>query len=169
MRRLLFLLILSLAVPAPAQEAPDPFQANKDLVRRYIDDILTGNRVEKLEEYVAPDFVDHTPGADAGETGPGVIRGSQTRIRALFPTVEYRLEDLVAEGDKVVARYVVRAATKDALRVEITGMTIYRIADGKIRETWIINDQVELYRQLGFTFQPPAPAPPASDQPAGRR
>lgn len=181
LRRLSLLLILSLAVPAlaGAQEAPDPFQANKALVRRYIEDILSGNRVEKLEEYLTPDFIDHTPGAETGEFGPDVIRGAQKRIRALFPTVEYRIEDLLAEGDKVVARYTVLAATKEVAgapsqRVEITGMTIYRIVGGKIRETWIINDQVELYRQLGFTLQPPesktpAPASPASDQPAGRR
>lgn len=176
LRRLILLMILFLVAPAlaAAQEVADPFQANKALVRRYIEDILSGNRMEKLEEYLAPDFIDHTPGADAGETGPGVVRGSQERIRALFATVDYRIEDLVAEEDKVVARYTVRAATKEALRVEITGMTIYRIAGGKIRETWIINDQVELYRQLGFTIQPPenppaAPTPPASDQPAGRR
>lgn len=182
LRKLFLLLILSLVAPAlaGAQEAPDPFQANKALVRRYIEDILSGNRVEKLEEYLTPDFADHTPGGETGESGPGVVREAQKRIRAIFPTVEYRIEDLVAEGDKVVARYTVRAATKEvegtpSQQVEITGMTIYRVVNGKIRETWIINDQVELYRQLGFTLQPPeskppAPAaPPASDQPAGSR
>lgn len=185
LRRLFFLLILSLAPAlagaAEAQEtAPDPLAGNKALVRRYIEEILSANRVEKLEEFLTPDFIDHTPGAETGELGPDVVREAQKRIRTIFPTVEYRVEDLVAEGDKVVARYIVRAATKEAegtspQRVEITGMTIYRVVNGKIRETWIINDQVELYRQLGFTLQPPenktpAPAaPPASDQPAGRR
>ena len=159
MRRLAALLLLW-TTAASAQPAPDPFQANKALVRRYIEEILSANRMEKLDEMLGPDFTDSTPGAPGRETGPDVIRAAQGRIRALFPTVQYQVDDLVAEGDKVVARYTVRAATREeegipSQKVEITGMTLFRIADGRIREVWIINDQMELYRQLGFTIQPP--------------
>jgi predicted ester cyclase len=161
---LLFLLAAAAAAqPAqPPQQtpAPDPLQANKALVRRYIEEILSANRMEKLDELLGPDFTDSTPGALGSETGPNIIRAAQGRIRALFPTVQYQVDDLVAEGDKVVARYTVKAATKEeegipSQKVEITGMTLFRIAGGKIREVWIINDQMELYRQLGFTIQPP--------------
>lgn len=153
--------------PQPPQEVagPDPLQANKDLVRRYIEEVLSANRMEKLDEMLGPDFTDSTPGALGSETGPDIIRAAQGRIRALFPTVEYQINDMVAEGDKVVARYTVRAATREeegvsSQKVEITGMTLFRIADGKIREVWIINDQMELYRQLGFTIQPPEGSKP---------
>lgn len=157
----LLLLATSAAAQVPQQApAPDPLQANKTLVRRYIDEVLSANRMEKLDEMLGPDFSDSTPGALGSETGPNIIREAQGRIRALFPTVQYQIEDLVAEGDKVFARYTVQAATKEeegvpSQKVEITGMTLFRIADGRIREVWIINDQVELYRQLGFTIQPP--------------
>jgi predicted ester cyclase len=173
--RLPALLLLSLLAPAalaqPAAPPPDPLQANKALVRRYIEEVLSANRLDKLEELLASDFTDSTPGALTSETGPNVIRAAQGRIRALFPTVEYRIDDLIAEGDKVVARYTVKAATKEeegspSQKVEITGMTVFRIADGKIREVWIINDQMELYRQLGFTIQPPES--PAADRPASQ-
>lgn len=156
-----FLFLLAApAVAQPPQPAPDPLQANKALVRRYVEEVLSANRMEKLDEMLGPDFTDSTPGALGSETGPDVIRAAQGRIRALFPTVQYQVEDLVAEGDKVVARYTVRAATKEeegipSQKVEIMGMTLFRIADGRIREVWIINDQMELYRQLGFTIQPP--------------
>jgi len=156
------LLVALLAIPAAAQPvpAPDPLQANKTLVRRYIDEVLTANKMDKLDEMLGLDFTDSTPGALGADTGPNIIRGAQARIRALFPTVQYQIDDLVAEGDKVVARYTVRAATKEeegipSQKVEITGMTLFRIAEGRIREVWIINDQMELYRQLGFTIQPP--------------
>ncbi|MFL6202114.1 MAG: ester cyclase [Thermoanaerobaculia bacterium] len=154
------LLLGTSAVAQPPQPAPDPLQANKTLVRRYIEEVLSANRMEKLDEMLGPDFTDSTPGAHGTETGPDIIRAAQGRIRALFPTVQYQVEDLVAEGDKVVARYTVRAATKEeegvpSQKVEITGMTLFRIGDGRIREVWIINDQMELYRQLGFTIQPP--------------
>ena len=158
----LALILVLLALPAAAQPvpAPDPLQANKALVRRYIEEVLSANRLEKLDEMLGPDFKDSTPGALGSETGPNIIREAQGRIRSLFPTVQYQVDDLVAEGDKVVARYTVRAATKEeegipSQKVEISGMTLFRIADGKIREVWIINDQMELYRQLGFTIQPP--------------
>jgi predicted ester cyclase len=166
------------APPAAAADAADAgaaaaLQANKALVRRYIDDVLTANKQEELEQLLSPDFVDSTPSAEPGATGPEVIRAAQERIHAVFPKVRYQIEDLIAEGDKVVARYTVRASTREpeggrATPVEITGMTIFRIADGKIREAWIINDQVELYRQLGFTIQPPSsstPNPPANPSP----
>src|SRR5215212_3337279 len=162
MRKILQVLLLLVATTATAQPAPapDPLQANKALVRRYIEEILSANKMEKLDEMLGADFTDSTPGALGSETGPDIIRAAQGRIRALFPTVQYQIDGLVAEGDKVAARYTVRAATKEeeelpSQKVEITGMTFFRIADGKIREVWIINDQMELYRQLGFTIQPP--------------
>lgn len=165
MKRLFAALLLLLPAAAFAQPAPDSLQANKDLVRRYVEEVLSANRLEKLDEMLGPDFMDSTPGAKVKETGPDIIRAAQARIRAVFPTVEYRIEDLVAEGDKVLARYTVKASTREeegtpAQKVEIAGMTLFRIADGKIREVWILNDQVELYRQLGFTIQPPDSSKP---------
>lgn len=172
LRRFAVLLLVSVAASAQAP-APDPVSAsiasNKDLVKRYISEVLSANKMDKLDEMLAPDFVDNTPGLATGDAGPAVIRKAQERIRAIFPTVEYVVDDLIGEGDKVVARYTVKAATKEeegvpAQKVSITGMTIFRVSGGRIKETWIINDQVELYRQLGFTIQPPEQAqsgPPA--------
>lgn len=170
LRRLAVPLLLLVSVAASAQApAPDPVAANKDLVKRYISEVLTANRLDRLDEMLSPDFTDNTPGLLTGEAGPAVIRKAQERIRSVFPTVEYVVDDLIGEGDKVVARYTVKAATKEAegapsQKVSVTGMTIFRVSGGKIRETWIINDQVELYRQLGFTLQPPGETP--ADPPA---
>ena len=165
MLRRLFLLLLVCAAPVFAQEtAPpaDPVAANKEVVRRYITEVLSANKLDKLNEMLTSDFTDNTPGG-ARETGPVVIRKAQERIRKVFPTVEYVIDDLIGEGDRVVARYTVNASTQEAegtpaQKVQITGITIFRLSGGKIRETWIINDQVELYRQLGFTLQPPEQA-----------
>jgi predicted ester cyclase len=162
--RTLLSVVLLLAAPVFAQEAAAPpadsVAANKELVKRYVSEVLSANKLDKLDEMLAPDFIDNTPGLLTGDAGPAVIRKAQERIRAIFPTVEYVIDDLIGEGDRVVARYTVNASTKaeegaPAQKVHITGMTIFRVSGGKIRETWIINDQVELYRQLGFTLQPP--------------
>lgn len=183
-RAALALSALLLALPAlaqtPQETAPtreDPTAANKALVRRYVNEILTAGRLEMLDQLLSPDFVDSTPGAP-DVRGPEVIRQSQQRARELFPEVEYKVDDLIAEGDKVVARYTVRATSKGSASepgrpIEVTGVTIFRLADGKIREAWIVNDQVEMFLQLGFTLQPPKPreeppAPAPGDQPASR-
>lgn len=163
--------------------APSATDANKTLVQRYIGEILAGGRLDLLADFVSPDFVDRTPGAPAGVRGPELIRESQARARELFQDIQYTIDDLIAEGDRVVARYTVKATRKSGDGAEggrpirVTGVTLFQIADGKIRETWIVNDQIELFRQLGYTLTPPKqepqpkPQPPAPPEPApaGRR
>jgi ketosteroid isomerase-like protein len=132
--------------------------ANKTLVRRYLE-ILSGGALEKLDEVIAPDFVDRTPGASTQTRGPEAIRESQRRARELFQDIRYTAEDLIAEGDRIAVRYTVRATRigpgGGGKPVEVTGVTLFRVADGRIREAWIINDQIELFRQLGYTLLPP--------------
>lgn len=178
-RPLLFAAVLLLAAlpgwsQAPAPSAQEPaddeptaaeahLAANKALVKRYIEEALSGGNLKILDDIVAPNFVDNSPGAEEGR-GPREIRDAQARIRMLFKDVRYHLDQLVAEGDKVVARYTVRATRKpdkendpgDAGRtIEILGMTFFRIADGRIQETWSINDQFSMFRQLGYVLTSP--------------
>jgi ketosteroid isomerase-like protein len=147
--------------PAPPSQvaAADPIEANKDLVRRYLSEVLSAGKLDVLDQLLAPDFVDSTPGAPKDVRGPEVIRAAQARARKIFPEVSYTVEDLIAEGDRVAARYTVRATGRSdsgpGPKVEVTGITIFRIADGKIREAWIINDQIEMFLQLGYSLQPP--------------
>jgi steroid delta-isomerase-like uncharacterized protein len=158
----LFLLALPPAVhpqdkPPGSQPSENPAKA---LVRRYLDEVLSAGRLDQLDQLLAADFVDSTPGAPKDVRGPEVVRAAQQRAREIFPEVEYKVEDLIAEGDKVVARYTVRATSRGSESspgrpIEVTGVTIFRIADGKIREAWIVNDQIEMFLQLGYTLQPP--------------
>lgn len=178
----LALSMLLLAVPAAVrpQDKPqdDPLEPNKALVRRYLSEVLSAGRLDLLDQLLAADFVDSTPGAPKDVRGPEVIRAAQQRAREIFPQVEYKLEDLISEGDKVVARYTVRANSRGSgsspgRPVEVTGITIFRIADGKIHETWIVNDQIEMFLQLGYTLQPPQqqeapPVPAPGDRPASQ-
>lgn len=169
----LSLLLLALPPAALAQDKPqdkppsspeNPAEANaeakKALVRRYLGEILSLGRLDLLDQLVAADFVDSTPGAPKEARGPEVIRSAQQRAREIFPVVEYRVEELIAEGDKVVARYTVRATSKGngsapGRPIEVTGVTIFRIGEGKIREAWIVNDQIDMFLQLGYILQPP--------------
>jgi predicted ester cyclase len=149
------------APPAdPPTDRPAEFSANKDLVRRYLGDILSAGRLDLLDQLLSPDFVDSTPGAPKDVRGPDLVRSAQQRAREIFPEVEYKVDDLIAEGDKVVARYTVRATSRatgssPGRPIEVTGVTIFRISEGRIREIWVVNDQIEMFLQLGYTLQPP--------------
>jgi ketosteroid isomerase-like protein len=176
--RLLLLLLLGLLSAAaafgqppatPAPPAIDTPEANQAVVRRYFQ-ILGGGSLAELDQVIGADFVDRTPGTPGDVHGPEAIRASQRRARELFEDVRYTVDDLFADGDRVAARYTVRATRKGAggggKPVEVTGATLFRLAGGKVREAWIFNDQIELFRQLGFTLQPP-PSSPASPKPPG--
>lgn len=152
MRGAVLLILGLLASPVLGQEPPSPTEANKAVVRRYLE-ILSGGDLAALGEVVSPDFADRTPGAPTAK-GPQSIQETQRRARDLFKDIRYTLDDLIAEGDRVVARYTVRAH-RSGKPVEVMGMTLFRIEGGKIREAWIVNDQIELFRQLGYTLLPP--------------
>jgi ketosteroid isomerase-like protein len=139
------------------------------VVRHYLQ-ILSGGTLDELDQVIGPDFVDRTPGTAPGVQGPAAIRESQRRARELFQDIRYAVADVLAEGDRVAARYTVRATQKGGGKaIEVMGITQFRLAGGKIREAWIVNDQIELFRQLGFTLRPPqAEAPkPAAPRPPG--
>jgi predicted ester cyclase len=155
-------------VPEPPAAVPQvgeaTMAANKALVRRYIEEVLSRGDLRKLDELVAPDYADASPGAEEGMIGPELVRAAQQRVRSLFSGVSYRIDLIVAEGDTVVARYGVRAVYQpkkpDAegvigREIGIGGMTIFRLAAGRIQESWTINDQMEMFRQLGYELTPP--------------
>ncbi len=116
--------------------------ANKALVRRLYDAFETGG-VDPLDEVVASDFVDHDP--LPGQM-PGLVGMKQAvgLFRAAFPDGRLAVEELIAEGDKVVARVRLRGTQAGAfVGVDPTGQAMtaegvetYRIAGGKIAEGW---------------------------------
>ena len=83
-------------------------------------------------------------------------------FRRGFPDVTSTIEDLIAEGDKVVARWRSRATHQGEYmgipptgnEVEFTGISFYRIEGGKIAQSWNIEDQLGLMRQIGAIREP---------------
>lgn len=127
--------------------------ANKALVRRLVDG-FNRNDTDIIDDIVATDCVLHdAPPGPARETW----KASFTALHEAFPDIHTIIEDLVAEGDLVVARerttgtqlgefFGYRATNKRA--VVATLMTV-RIADGQIVERWAIVDNLALLTQLG--------------------
>jgi steroid delta-isomerase-like uncharacterized protein len=137
-------------------------EAHKAVVWRYIAAIWHQGQFEVLEEMIAPTFVyhtSHTAGDDAPEVhGPDGVKRAVAAWRSAFPDLHFTLEDLLVEGDKVMARWTCRGTHHGVFRgiaptgkcVTFMGMSIYRIAQGQIVEQWTAEDGISLYQQLGI-------------------
>jgi serine phosphatase RsbU (regulator of sigma subunit)/predicted ester cyclase len=118
-------------------------EKNKALVRRFMEARAKAD-LNAIEEMMAPDFISHglLPGQQPGREG---LKRSIAEIAATFSNRRRFIEDQVAEGDKVVTRYTLRAThdRKEIMGVAPTGrevtykaIVIHRISGGKIAEEW---------------------------------
>ncbi|HEY1297604.1 MAG TPA: ester cyclase [Chloroflexota bacterium] len=129
---------------------------NKALVRRWFAETDRGND-GIIDELCAPEYVDHSPPIPGMGDGSAAVRQANATLRAAFPDTVHTVEDQIAEGDKVVTRLRARATfTGECLGippngkvVEITGISIHRIANGKLLEHWANFDSFSFMQQLG--------------------
>ena len=134
-------------------------EANKALVQRWFNEVWNKGRVEAIDEMLAADGVAHGLSEDAENPmkGPADFKPFHETFRGAFPDIEVIVEDMIAEGDKVAARCVVRGkhsgdhlgvAASNA-PVDFTGVAIVRIKDGKIVEAWNNFDFMKMNKQIG--------------------
>jgi steroid delta-isomerase-like uncharacterized protein len=135
-------------------------ETNKALIRRYREIHNHGN-LEALDQIVSPNILSHTalPGLPAGLEGGKI---AHSIVLSGFPDTQVTTEDLIAEGDKVVERFTARGTNTGSFMgmpatgksYVTTGVSIFRIADGKIVEHWGENDLLGLMQQLGMIPSP---------------
>lgn len=135
---------------------------NKALVRRYRQ-AHSSNNLSALDDIVAADIVSHSsvPGVPAGLEGGKMVH---MMFNAAFPDGTTTTDDLIAEGDKVVERFTFTGTNTGPFmgmpptgkQVKTTGMSIFRIANGKIVEHWGENDALGTFQQLGIVPAPGA-------------
>lgn len=135
---------------------------NKAIVRRFYEEVVNNGNMTVAGELMAQDYIEH--GSPAGQ--PSGIVGFQqfvAMVATAFPDLQVTVEDLIAEGDKVVARVTVRGTHKGTLMGSIpptgkhatwTGIDIFQIASGKIVGRWNQRDLLGLMQRLGVI---PAP------------
>lgn len=120
-------------------------EANKKIARRALEEVCSGNDLESADQCYHREFADHVNSADF--QGMDGIQQSVSLYRQMFPELEIRVEDQVTEGDRVASRWTM-AGTRAGNRISLSGITISRFADGRIREDWTYFDSAELTRQL---------------------
>jgi len=138
-------------------------EQNKALAKRAFEELLSEGRFELAEQLYAKDFVNHGIHRDVG------LQEDQEALKGwhqAFPDIAIVPKKLIAEGDLVVVYWIARGTntgTGNGLpatgkQVEQSGITIWRIVDGKIKEEWSAFDQLSLMRQLGLLDQKPSGA-----------
>src|SRR5215208_5271328 len=141
------------------EEASGSAEENKAVARREFEEMYNqGGNLDAAQEIYAPNFVGHEP--TSGELR-GVEGAKQfaSSYRQAFPDLECTIEEQVAEGEKVVSRWRARGThegeTEDlgpptGNRVEITGISMSTIAEGKLVEDWTNFDAMGMMQQLGM-------------------
>lgn len=141
-------------------------EENKLIVRRYLQDALEAVRNGQLaatDELLTSDATFYDPGRP-----PSIGREAQKQrslgLLSGFPDVRFAIEDLIAEDDKVAARWIMQATHTGSFQgiappgkqVAMQGITVYRLTNGQISEARSELDQLGLLQQLGAIPMPPA-------------
>jgi predicted ester cyclase len=139
-------------------------EENKALVRRFYEEIDKGN-LDAMDEIVDAAYIDHNPppfpGLPPGREG---LKQSFRMFQEATPGY-HRIEDQIAEADKVVTRLTsfgkhegdLPGAPRTGNDMKMTSITIHRIANGKLVEKWSEKDMISLLQQIGM-MPPPKPA-----------
>ncbi|GAB3272741.1 hypothetical protein GCM10027449_09560 [Sinomonas notoginsengisoli] len=140
-------------------------EMSRTLVARFYEDVLNRRQFEVIDEIAAEDYAENDPLPGQGEGRQGL----RDRVSALADALEphFTVEDVIAEGDRVVVRWRNRGthvgeflglpATGKAF--DIAGIDIYRVAGDRLTEHWHVVDQLAMLMQLGLI---PAPEPAGS-------
>ena len=117
---------------------------NKDVIRMYFDEVVNRGNLS---------LIDHTVAARAEG-----LRQVISMFFAAFPDAKTTIDDMIAEGDKVVVRSTTRATRTGALMgvaptgrpVRYSGIDIFRVVESKITDHWFVRDHATLMEQLGI-------------------
>jgi|RhiMetdeSRZDD1v2_1073273.scaffolds.fasta_scaffold97765_3 steroid delta-isomerase-like uncharacterized protein len=137
-------------------------EQNKALARQLVEEVLNRGDMSRADELLAADFIEHEelpPGVPTGREAPKQLT---TMLRSAFPDFKATINDLIAEGDKVVIHMTWNGTQQGEFmgipptgkRISVGIFDILRIAEGQIVEHWGLMDRMAMMQQLGVI---PAP------------
>jgi steroid delta-isomerase-like uncharacterized protein len=141
---------------------------NKVIILAFVETVWNGRKLNRAGELVAADFVDHAPMPGQAPGLEGVKRKWAMYLDAI-PDFRITIEDLVAEGEKVAVRRTYEGThtggpllgiPATGKRFQFGGISIFRLANGRIAEHWEQLDRLALMQQLGVVPAPDAPSTP---------
>ncbi|HXF36072.1 MAG TPA: ester cyclase [Actinomycetota bacterium] len=136
----------------------------RETVRAYLERVVSRGEPAAFDELCDPEMTFESPYTPEPVRGLDGFRAMILGLRSAFPDLRIEERDLIAEGDLVAARWVASGTHTGAdfagvpasgRRFEITGMSFYRVRDGRIVEGWVNDDTAGMLMQLGVI---PAPS-----------
>lgn len=135
-------------------------ETNKSTVRRYYEEVHNQEKRDVLNEIAVEEYVEHNPFPSQGQGLAGFYQRVEMLQNAF--TMNFTIEDMIAEGDKVVVRWTnhnihhgpfmgILATGKSAI---VSGIDIWLLRNGKLAEHWDVVDTLSLLQQLGAFPQP---------------
>ncbi|MCH7842961.1 MAG: ester cyclase [Chloroflexi bacterium] len=129
---------------------------NKKLIHHYYDDLWNRWDDAVIDEIIAPD-IQFRGSLGVTVAGRSKFRGYVAQVRAAFPDFHNHVEELLAEGDGVMARLTysgthlgeLYGAAPTGKRVEYGGIALFKISDGRITSGLVYGDTIGLMRQVG--------------------
>jgi predicted ester cyclase len=110
-------------------------QQMKDFVRQHFEDFVNNRKADVIRKNMTADFYDHNgPG-----NKPTDAKGDEEMMLGMYkvmPDLRVTIEDMIAEGDKVMCRNVWRWKDAGGKKMEFRGFVLWRFEDGKIAERW---------------------------------
>ena len=129
---------------------------NKAVIRKFLEEVINQNRMDRATDMVAEDFVelDPLPGQRQGREGLKEVLGM---MRAAFPDIHWMVEEMVAEEDKVVTRFTWTGTHRGSFlgipatgkSVSVKGVVIDQLAGGKMSASRMLMDSLGMMQQLG--------------------
>ena len=128
----------------------------RTFVRSTTEEIWRTGNANLIDEHMAPNYVLHKPPTGFAPDREG-LKAIVHAMRSAFPDLRMTVEDVVAEGDKVVQRRLYEGTHKGELfgipasgqSVSVSQITVSRVADGKFVEEWAETDFLGMLQQLG--------------------
>ena len=135
--------------------------ANKQLVRRFYQEVYGDWNMTMVPEVVSPRFTSHD-WPEGSPTGPQGFELFYSAIRTALPDARYEVDDLIAEGDKVVVRWRLlgthqgdfRGIAPSGQKIELKGIAIYRVDNGKLMERWVVTDLYGVLEEMRTSSAP---------------
>ena len=137
-------------------------EENKALARRFFT-MQDGGELAVADQVVSCHWVGHMPSSDEDIEGSDALKQRMAEERTGLPDMRHDVEDMVAGGDKVAARVTLRGTHKGDInsiaptgnQVVVSIISIHRISEGKIAESWFDYDALGMMQQLGARLVPP--------------
>jgi steroid delta-isomerase-like uncharacterized protein len=166
-----FTLILCFMIGCQDKEAMtelDAFKAqavleeqNREVVKRYIETLNAGD-FETFKGLLSPDYAIYSPSGYPEPSSREKLIENYQEARKAFPEFTWSIEDMIASGDKVICRIIIRGIYKGGVpdlqegekKFEFSLITIMRLQNGKVAEEWQEDDQLGFARQLGMELKP---------------